>query len=91
MAKIIGQHHERMDGSGYPRGLKGNEILPEARVLAVADVLETISSHRPYRPARGLPVALAELKKNRGTLYDPDVVDAALRLLEKKGYELPSS
>ncbi|MBE0568358.1 MAG: PAS domain S-box protein [Deltaproteobacteria bacterium] len=90
VAEIIGQHHERMDGTGYPEGLKGEEILLEARILAVADVLETISSFRPYRPAHGLDVALAELNRNRGTLYDPDVVDAALRLFEEKGYKLPS-
>ena len=89
VAEIIRQHHERMNGSGYPRGLKGEQILPEARVLAVADVLESMASHRPYRPALGMDAALDELMKNRGTLYDPDVVDALLRLVRGKGYRLP--
>lgn len=89
VADIIRQHHERLDGSGYPQGLVGDAILPEARVLAVADVIESISTHRPYRPARGLDVALAELEKGRGTLFDPAVVDAFSRLLNDKGYTLP--
>ena len=88
VADIIRQHHERLDGSGYPQGLSGDAILPEARVLAVADVIESISTHRPYRPARGLDVALSELEKGRGTLFDPAVVDAFSRLLAK-GYTLP--
>lgn len=90
VARIIRQHHERMDGSGYPDGLKGDEILPEARILAVADVLETIASHRPYRPSRGVKAAMDELKSNRGILYDPAVVDAVVRLVEEKGYKMPS-
>jgi PAS domain S-box-containing protein/putative nucleotidyltransferase with HDIG domain len=90
VAEIIRQHHERMDGSGYPQGLKGEQILPEARVLAVADVLESMASHRPYRPALGLPAALEELEHNRATLYDADVVDAVLRLVREKGYSLPA-
>lgn len=89
VAEIIRQHHERMDGSGYPRGLKGDEILPEARVLAVADVIESMASHRPYRPAVGLDAALAEVENNRGRLYAPEVVDAAVRLVRNKGYALP--
>lgn len=89
VAEVIRQHHERLDGSGYPRGLKGEEILPEARVLAVADVLESISAHRPYRPALGLDAALAELERGRSTQYDSDVIDAARRLLLDKGYSLP--
>ncbi len=89
VAEIIRQHHERLNGSGYPRGLKGDDILPEARVLAVADVLEAISAHRPYRPALGLEVALAELERGRGTLFDPQVLDATFRLLRDKGYALP--
>lgn len=88
VAEIIYQHHERLDGSGYPRGLKGEEILPEARVLAVADVIESIATHRPYRPARGMDVALDELKKGRDSTYDGTVIDAFGRLLEK-GYQLP--
>ena len=90
VAEIIRQHHERMDGSGYPQGLRGDAILPEARVLAVADVIESMASHRPYRPAMGLDAALDEVVKNRGTLYAPEVVDAAVRLINDKGYALPS-
>ena len=86
IAEIIYQHHERMDGSGYPRGLKGDDILPEARILMVADVVESISSHRPYRPALGMAVALKELEDKRGILYDADVVDALLNLVRNKGY-----
>lgn len=75
-AEIAYQHHERLDGSGYPRGLKNDEILLEARILAAADVLEAMSSHRPYRPALGIDAALEEIRKNRGNHFDPDVVDA---------------
>lgn len=89
VAEIIRQHHERLDGSGYPRGLRGEGILPEARVLAVADVIESIASHRPYRPARGLGVALEELNRGRGTHYDAEVIDAFARLWRDKGYTLP--
>lgn len=89
VAEIIRQHHERLDGSGYPRGLRGDAIMPEARVLAVADVLESMSSHRPYRPALGLDVALAELEGHRGSLYDAVVVDAALGLVGSGDYRLP--
>jgi putative two-component system response regulator len=73
------QHHERMDGTGYPFGLSGEDILLEARILAVADVVEAISSHRPYRPSLGIKYALDELSQHRGTLYDPVVVDAFVR------------
>ena len=90
VAEIIRQHHERMDGSGYPQGLRGDAILPEARVLAVADVIESMASHRPYRPAVGLDAALDEVVKNRGTLYAPEVVDATVRLINDKGYALPA-
>jgi len=75
----IMQHHERMDGTGYPFGLSGEDILLEARILAVADVVEAISSHRPYRPSLGINYALDELSQHRGTLYDPVVVDAFVR------------
>ena len=71
LAEIVRQYHERMDGSGYPRNLKGDEICLEARILAVADVVEAMASHRPYRPALGIDAALNEIEKNRGTLYDP--------------------
>ncbi|HRU32891.1 MAG TPA: HD domain-containing protein, partial [bacterium] len=78
MAEIILQHHERLDGSGYPRGLKNGEILLEARILAVADVVEAMSSHRPYRPALPEEEIKSELMSNKGKLYDPEVVDAYL-------------
>jgi len=90
IAEIIRQHHERMDGSGYPFGLKGQEILPEARILAVADVLESMASHRPYQPALGIEVALKEIFDHRETSYDASVVDALLKMLREKGYQLPS-
>jgi len=88
LAEIVYQHHERLDGSGYPRRLKGDGILIEARILAVADVVESMASHRPYRPARGIEAALAEIEKNMGILYDPDVADACLRIFRERGYEL---
>jgi PAS domain S-box-containing protein len=89
VADIVWQHHERLDGSGYPRGLKGNDIRLEARILAVADTVEAMSSHRPYRPALGIDRALAEVQNNRGTLYDSAVVDACLVLFRERGYVLP--
>ncbi len=88
VAKMVYQHHERMDGSGYPEGLKGEEILIEARILAVADVVEAMSSHRPYRPTVGLDQALVEIESGRGTLYDPDVADACMRLFKEKQYSI---
>ena len=90
IAEIIREHHERLDGSGYPQGLKGDAILPEARVLAVADVLESMASHRPYRPALGIEVAIKEIEGHRGVWFDEAVVDAMLRLVREKGYELPA-
>lgn len=81
------QHHERIDGSGYPNGLKGDEISLEARIIAVADVVESMSSHRPYRPSLGIERALAEIERGRGTIYDAVVVDNCLRLFREKGYE----
>lgn len=87
VAKIVLQHHERMDGSGYPSGLLGKDILLEARILGVADVVEAMSSHRPYRPALGVDKALEEISKNKGVLYDPKVIDACLKLFTKKGFE----
>jgi PAS domain S-box-containing protein/putative nucleotidyltransferase with HDIG domain len=80
IANTVLQHHERLDGSGYPKGLKGEDTLLEAKILAVADVIEAMASHRPYRPALGIDIALEEISKNRGKLYDPDVVDACLEL-----------
>jgi PAS domain S-box-containing protein/putative nucleotidyltransferase with HDIG domain len=90
VAQIVQQHHERMDGSGYPHGLKGESILLEARILAVADVIEAMSSHRPYRPGHNLEEALNELKKHRGEKYDANVVDTFLNLILEQGYSLPT-
>jgi len=87
IAEMILQHHERLDGSGYPRGLRGEEIMIEARILMVADVVEAISSHRPYRPALGVDQALREIETGRGRTYDPAVVDACLRLFREKGFK----
>jgi HD-GYP domain-containing protein (c-di-GMP phosphodiesterase class II) len=84
---IVLQHHEKMDCSGYPQGLAGEEILLEARILCVADVVESIESHRPYRPGLGIDKALEEISKNRGILFDQDVVDACLRLFNEKGFQ----
>jgi len=89
IAEIIREHHERNDGTGYPQGLKGDRILPEAKVLAVADVLESMASHRPYRPALGPEQALAELEAHKDTHYDAEIVDAAVRLIREKGYSIP--
>ncbi|MBI4764096.1 MAG: hypothetical protein HY787_05765, partial [Deltaproteobacteria bacterium] len=77
--------HERINGSGYPLGLSGEDICLEARILAVADVVEAISSHRPYRPALGINKALEEISTNKGILYDPKVVDACLKVFYKEG------
>lgn len=87
ISQIVYQHHERMDGTGYPQGLLGKDILLEARIMAVADVVEAMASHRPYRPALGVEKALEEISKNMGVLYDPEVVDACLRLFKEKGFE----
>jgi PAS domain S-box-containing protein len=91
VAQVALQHHERMDGSGYPRGLKGEEILLEARIMSVADVVEAMSSHRPYRAGLGIDKALAEIERGRGSAYDPVVVDACLKLFRENGYELPQA
>jgi HD-GYP domain-containing protein (c-di-GMP phosphodiesterase class II) len=88
LAEIVHQHHERMDGSGYPRNLKGEEILIEARILCVADVVEAMASHRPYRPGLGIDAALNEIEKNRGIFYDNAVADACLKLFREKGFKL---
>jgi PAS domain S-box-containing protein/putative nucleotidyltransferase with HDIG domain len=87
IAKIVLQHHERLNGSGYPQGLKNGQILLEAKIISVADVVEAISSHRPYRPGFGIDVALEEIEKNAGVLYDAEVVDVCLRLFRKKGFK----
>ncbi|MHB8095142.1 MAG: PAS domain S-box protein [Candidatus Aminicenantales bacterium] len=86
VAEIIYQHHERIDGSGYPRGLRGEDILIEAKVLAVADVVEAMITHRPYREARKLEDALLEIAANRGILYDPETADACRKTLLDKGF-----
>jgi PAS domain S-box-containing protein len=94
VAQIILQHHERIDGSGYPNGLEGNAILPEAQILGVADVVEAMASHRPYRPALGIEAALSEIQDNRGTRYEASYVDACVRVFEDKDFafdEPPSS
>lgn len=88
IARIVLEHHERMNGSGYPNGLSGDQMLPESRIMAVADVVEAMATHRPYRPALGLGKALEEITLKRGLLYDPEVVDACLRLFRDKGYEI---
>ncbi|MBE9484229.1 MAG: response regulator [Bacteroidetes bacterium] len=87
LSQIVLQHHERMDGSGYPQGLSGEEILMEARIMGVADVVEAMASHRPYRPALGIDKALEKISKNREVLYDPEVVDACLILFKDKGFK----
>lgn len=86
VAEMVYQHHERMDGSGYPQGLHKDDIILEARIISVADVVEAIISHRPYRPAVGFGAAIAELKENKGTLYDEDVADTCLELLQSKKF-----
>jgi response regulator RpfG family c-di-GMP phosphodiesterase len=91
LAEIIYQHHERMDGSGYPRNLKGEDICIEARILTVADVVEAMASHRPYRAGLGINAALDEIEKNRGIFYDDAVADACLRLFREKGFQLATA
>jgi HD-GYP domain-containing protein (c-di-GMP phosphodiesterase class II) len=88
VARIVLEHHERMDGSGYPGGLTGERLLMESRILAVADVVDAISCPRSYRPARGIQVALYDIKGHRGVRYDKDVVDACLMLFDEKEYRL---
>jgi putative two-component system response regulator len=88
VALAVRQHHERVDGSGYPLGMAGSDILPEARILAVADVVEAMASHRPYRPAHGIDIALEEIKQGSGRLYDPEVAEACVRLFEERGFAL---
>jgi HD-GYP domain-containing protein (c-di-GMP phosphodiesterase class II) len=83
---MVRQHHERLDGSGYPQGLAGEAILPEARVLAVADVVEAMMSHRPYRAALGVDAALAEIENGKGRLFDPEAVDACIALFRHKRF-----
>ncbi len=87
IADVVLQHHERLDGSGYPRGLRTGNIMLESQILAVADVVEAMSSHRPYRPAHSLDITLDEISKNKGKLYEPDVVDSCLWLITGKGFK----
>ena len=91
IAQIVLQHHEKLDGSGYPNGLFSNEILMEAKIIGVADMIEAISSHRPYRPSLGLPVALDEIRKYKGIMYDKDIVDACIHLVSEKGFDFQTT
>ena len=86
IAQIVLQHHERLNGSGYPNALKGDQILIEAKILAVADVVESMKSHRPYRAGLGIEVALNEISSNKGTLFDPMVVEACIRLFTERDF-----
>lgn len=90
IAQIVLQHHERLNGSGYPQALKGDQILLEAKIIAVADVVESMTSHRPYRPGQGIDAALQEIALNKGKLYEPAAVDACIRLFQEQGYVLPN-
>ena len=85
--EMILQHHERLDGTGYPHGLKGDEIVEEAKIIGVADVVEAITSHRPYRPALGIDVGLQEIERGRGTAYDPEIVDACIKVIKEDGFQ----
>lgn len=88
VAETVLQHHERLDGSGYPNGICGDAMILEARILCVADVVESMISHRPYRPALGLEKALREIARNKGILYDPTVADACSKLSSNGGFKL---
>ena len=90
VAEVARQHHERVDGSGYPRGLKGEEILLEARIIAIADVVESMASHRPYRAGLGIEAALAEIERGAGTAYDAQAAAACIHLFRDRGYQIPA-
>ena len=90
IAEIVFQHQEKIDGSGYPRGLKGNDILIEAKILGVANVVEAMSSYKSYRPALGIEEALAEIVENKNILFDPEVVDICVKLFKEKGFKFKS-
>jgi HD-GYP domain-containing protein (c-di-GMP phosphodiesterase class II) len=90
IAQIIEQHHERMDGSGYPLAIKGTDILLEARILAVADTVEAMAASRPYRPALGVDRALEEIQANAGKLYDPAVVEVCVKILRENRFQFDS-
>ena len=91
MAEAVWQHHERLDGSGYPQGLKGDQISLEARILAVADTVEAMASNRPYRVSPGIETGLATVESGMGSLFDARVVVACLRLFREKNYNLPAA
>ena len=84
IAQMVKQHHERLDGSGYPKGIKGKKMSIQAKILSVADVVEAMTAHRPYRPAMGLNKALSEIEKNKDILYDKDIAEACIKVLEEK-------
>jgi HD-GYP domain-containing protein (c-di-GMP phosphodiesterase class II) len=86
VAETVLQHHERLDGSGYPQGLRGDQILLEAQIIAVADTVEAMASHRPYRPALGIDAALEQIEKDKGMLYNTEAVNACLHLFREKGF-----
>ena len=88
VAEIVRQHHERIDGTGYPQGLRGDEIIVEARIVSVADVFEAMMSHRPYRAALGKDVSIQELRRGRGVAYDPDAVDACLEIVSADDFDI---
>ena len=90
ITQIVHQHHERINGSGYPKGITSKDTLLESRILAVADVVEAMSSDRPYRPAPGLEKALEEITQNKSKLYDPDVVDTCIKLFKNKDFKFAS-
>ncbi len=87
---MVLEHHERINGSGYPNGLTGDKLLVESKIIAVADTVEAMASHRPYRPALGLDKALEEITRNKGSLFDPDVVDTCLKLFREKKFKFSS-
>lgn len=87
VAETVLQHHETLDGKGYPQGLKGEDILLEAKIITVADVVEAMASHRPYRPALGIDAALEEIKRKRGEKFEPEIVDTCTKLFENKGFK----
>jgi putative two-component system response regulator len=86
VARMVGEHHEKIDGSGYPQGLTNGNIHPHSKIIAVADVVEAMSSHRPYRPSLGVGAALAEIEEKRGTKFDPDVVDICLKVFRENKF-----
>lgn len=90
IARMILEHHERLNGSGYPNALTGEHLLLESKIIMVADTVEAMASHRPYRASLGIDKALDEITRSRGTLFDPNVVDACVALFREKGFALPT-